>query len=140
VTRLTLVVLLVPVLVVPAFAQTRGILVKAEPQPIEPAKLQAELAAIQPLWSTGRDWSGLTVSLGVSYSFAQPQSEAGRMLMPDRLVAFVAKDSPAFEGGARLGGTVDWDVIPDRIAVCVGGVAGVGFAIGVKATAVSAEF
>ncbi len=119
-----------------ACAQQRGVLVK-DIQPIDPGAFTAELASIQPVWSSGGDWSKVTVVVGIGYAIQQPEEPWARMLTPDRAVAFWGTQTSG-DPDLKLGGELDWDIVDSRLAACV--VAFGNVAVGVKLTAFSQEF
>ena len=117
-------------------APMRGIVIPP-PQSIVPATLEAELATMQPLISSGGSWSQLAVTCGLAYTIPQP--DGLEVLCPDRAVVFVAKDEPALNGKLRVGGTLDWELVPNLCAY-VGGVSGLGMSAGIKANLLSIGF
>ena len=134
--RRLLFVLLLALLCVGAFGQTRGVLLEKlpEPTPLTGIEVKAQISAVMPLWSTGNDLASLQPLFGVAVVIPQPAETWKALLTPDAFTGFVTATDLGESKRFRAGGSVDWATPLKYVSVTVIGVADEGAALGLKTT------
>ena len=130
------VVLLLALLCVGAFGQTRGVLLEKlpEPTPFTGIEVKAQLSAVMPFWSTGNDLNALSPLFGVGITIPQPKKSLKKWLCPDAFTGFVTSAPVDGRKRFRPGASLDWDTPLKYVQGTVMGVFDEGAALGLKTT------